>query len=168
MKAIFYRPNTDIELIINLNVSELVCIDTLPRAEFDINIYNKKSYNKNFIGILLNKCIKLNFTLTKTIELDNIFEEKYANPTLFIFDNKETNKRIKYYISTNIEYNICDILENDIETSKIFIVKTLLPEIEIYDYFKTPKILYTFNKLFCDIIKKQDKYKNNFNSYLVL
>lgn len=162
MKAIYYRPIYNIEPILDLSIKELVCVDTLPRAEFDMNIYDSNFYNKNFIGILLNKCIKLDFCLEKIINIQNDFKEKYANSSLLIFKNKELNKTIKYYISTNIDYNMSLLLEDDIKSSKCLIVKTTIPDEEFYTYFINKKILLSFSKIITQIIKKNKNYNKYF------
>ena len=52
---------------------------------------------------------------------------KFANPTLIIFENKETKQIIKYYISTNIKYNMNELLKKDISESTGLIVQGYIP-----------------------------------------
>jgi hypothetical protein len=136
---------------------EFIFVDTKPRSicetkkEFDIN-----NYDRNFIKNLINECEKNDMKLKFIIKLDkkyknkifNIKEKirylfncpKYLKPHLFIFYNESTGQTLKYYISTNIEYNMLPELEKEIEESKAVIVSNYFPKTKLLDYFQNLKI----------------------------
>jgi hypothetical protein len=97
------------------------------------------------------------------------FELKYLNPTLIIFYNSSTNQTIKYYISTNIEYNMNFELSEDIENSEALIVSGTSPSTKILDHFYRPKIFLGYNNTNY-IINNNDYYdeqKRNTITYLL-
>ncbi len=115
------------------NCNEFILIDTKPRSEHDEKYYFYEGFYRNhFLNIVIKKCKKYGFILNQTIELDsnyintiktieldlrNINDIPYINPHLLIFINEFNQKVIKYYISTNIIFNMCPVLEKDIKTS---------------------------------------------------
>jgi hypothetical protein len=62
----------------------------------------------------------------------------YINPHLFIFRNE--NRIIKYYISTNILFNMNKLLEDDIKTSDTLYVAGYFPNEELLKYFSKKMI----------------------------
>jgi hypothetical protein len=56
----------------------------------------------------------------------------YVNPHLFIFKNSD--RIIKYYISTNILFNMNKMLEDDIKTSDTLYVAGYAPDVELLKY----------------------------------
>ena len=120
-KKVLYLGAWDhIELITYIpNCREFIFIDTQPRNEWDNNkVYDEKYYRKEFIPNLKKKLNKYGFKLVNIIELDSTYITNnlspYINPHRFDFYNEITNTLLKYYISTNILYNMCDILKEDI------------------------------------------------------
>ena len=59
---------------------------------------------------------------------------QYINPTLVIFKNN-TGQIVKYYISTNIEYNINKEIINDIKEEDVLIISGYHPNKLILNYF---------------------------------
>ena len=120
---------------------EFIFIDTHPRNDcdslnpnFDIGLYNS-----TFIYELEDKCYKHGFTIESINEIDKLYfqkiislkqhiyylcnkKPKFTNPTLIVFQNKETKQKLKYYVSTNIKFNMNKILRYDIESSDVIIV----------------------------------------------
>ncbi len=166
---------------------EFIFVDKQPRCKnekenlsFDINNYNNK-----FIDDLFNMCNENNFKLKNTVELDNkfknkilslnqkmkylIYEPKYLNPTLLIFKNELTGQTIKYYISTNIEYNMNLELSEEIEDSEGFIVSGNSPSTKILDHFFKSKIFLGYNNTNYIINSNDyyDEYKRNTITYLL-
>jgi hypothetical protein len=148
-------------------------------------MFNINNYNHDFIDNLIEKCKENNFILKDIIELDKkyknniltplqkaqylLFELKYLNPTLLVFYNSITNQTIKYYVSTNIEYNMNLELSEDIENSDGFIVSGLSPSTKILDHFFTPKIFLGYNNTNY-VINSNDFYdeqKRNTITYLL-
>jgi hypothetical protein len=142
---------------------DFIFIDVQPRSEFDNKSFYFGFYRPNFVDELIYKCSQLNFKLTETIELNpqyykSIFSwkqrlyyslfcsvlPKYINPTLLIFKNNITDQTIKYYISTNIEYNMCTKLERDIKESNGLIVSGYHPNVKVLEYFTYPKIFFGY------------------------
>jgi hypothetical protein len=130
-KALYIGANTHIEFTTYLDCKEYIFIDTQPRSEFDTELFfNKSFYRQQFIKKLFEKIQKYDFELINSIELDPTYYKKllngvklpYINPHLFIFFNAKTNSILKYYISTNILYNMNSRLKQDIyETDSLYV-----------------------------------------------
>jgi hypothetical protein len=120
--------------------NEFVLIDTQPRSEHDEKDYFYEGfYRDKFIDRIINTCNKYGFILTDKIELDPNYMKKkisnmypYVNPHLFIFKNSD--RIIKYYISTNILFNMNKMLEDDIKTSDTLYVAGYAPDVELLKY----------------------------------
>ncbi len=137
------------------NCNEFILIDTKPRSEHDEKYYFYKGfYRELFIKIITKKCKKYGFNLDQIIELDtnyinkikniesndniNINSIPYINPHLLIFKN-DSNRIIKYYISTNILFNMCPMLEKDIYEADSLYVAGYYPDCELLKYFLNKK-----------------------------
>jgi hypothetical protein len=126
------------------NCDEFILIDTQPRSQWDINTFCKDLYQKKFIEVLINKFKDYGFILDIEIKLDKNFDDNYhdnycyINPHLFLFKSMNTQrvKIIKYYISTNILYNMTQILEQDIMESDTLYVAGYFPDKELLKYIK--------------------------------
>ena len=127
---------------------EYIFIDLQPLASWDI--FDKKSkttefYRNDFIQHILNKFESNGFMLKNVINLNNIEQElgKYTEPHLMIFENKRLNQIIKYYISTNIRYDLENLncLQKDITESDAFYVAGHHPNKIVLDYFTDKKAL---------------------------
>ena len=126
------------------NCDEFILIDTQPRSEHDEkNYFYEGFYRNKFIDRVIKKCKKYNFILTEKIELDPEYMSaelsanfSYINPHLFIFNNSTNNKKriIKYYISTNILFNMNPTLENDSKTSDPVYVAGYAPDVILLKY----------------------------------
>jgi hypothetical protein len=174
------------------NTKLFIFIDTQPRSEFDSFFYKfykqnyKQFYRPNFLHNL--KSILFNsygFTLDECYCIDKNYYKKiiswkcyysswiykipeYINPFLLVFKNNKTAQTIKYYISTNIKFNINEQIIHDIKTSDGIIVSGYLPDVEILNYFDNPKIFFGYNTSFYIIDEKTfDKnYDNNIIYFL--
>ncbi len=165
--------------------NEFVLIDTQPRSEHDKKDYFVEGlYRPTFLDKVINKCKKIGFTLTDKIELDPNYMSKelsdnfpYVNPHLFIFKNK--SRIIKYYISTNIIFNMTPLLEEDIRTSDTLYVAGYFPDVILLKYLNK-KIncvgdsetvyFYEYDKDENNIISNYiltKEYSNEWNYYLV-
>ena len=154
---------------------KFIFIDTQPRSEHDEPDYFYEGfYRRRFIDGLLVKCHKYGFVLQNEKVLDSDYYknvltirqfEQYQrqtnkseirlefdtgqpcciNPTLLTFVNKKTKQKIKYYVSTNILYNMNDELERDIRESNGLIVSGYLPDGKLLEYFNKPKPFYGYS-----------------------
>lgn len=135
-----------------------IFIDSQPRSEFDSihHKFNNKFYRPNFVNDLISVCKYYGFNFDSYTIIDKkyykyIISKKWyyfswfykipsdINPTILVFINETTKQTIRYYISTNIKFNMNKILENDIATSDGIIVSRYFPETEILHYFSKPK-----------------------------
>lgn len=139
-KKVLYFGSWDHIEVVNYfhKCNEFVLIDTQPRSEFDKkNYFYEGFYREKFLNRVIKKCKKYGFTLEETIELDPNYNKHlsnlpYINPHLLIFKNNE--RVIKYYISTNILFNMTPLLEDDIKTSDTLYVAGYYPDIELFKY----------------------------------
>jgi hypothetical protein len=144
---------------------EYVFINTLPRSKNDTYNYSDRAYDNEFFNQLLIQCKAYGFFILNIQEMDNeyykkifslkktlyysFFEKpKYINPTLVTFINIINQKILKYYISTNIEYNMNNLLKNDINDCDVFIINEYIPNEKILEYFEKPKIFIGYSNTF--------------------
>uniref|UniRef100_A0A6C0HU97 Uncharacterized protein n=1 Tax=viral metagenome TaxID=1070528 RepID=A0A6C0HU97_9ZZZZ len=153
--------------------NEFIFIDTLPRSEHDIkNYFYEGFYRESFVEDITEEFKKNGFELTDNIELDSNYN---INPHLLIFNN--TRQIVKYYISTNILFNMNKMLEKDIYESDTLYINGYHPDIELLKYFGSRKInlvgdsdtLYyiDFEEDDNNIIKHLIHNNNNYNYYLL-
>jgi hypothetical protein len=138
------------------NCNEFVLIDTKPRSEHDEKEYfYEEFYREHFLKTVIKKCEKHGFILNEIIELDsnyintikiielkphninmnrNIINIPYINPHLLIFMNDSKKQTIKYYISTNILFNMYSVLEEDIKSCDTLYVAGYHPDIILLNY----------------------------------
>ena len=64
-----------------------------------------------------------------------------------LFIHKNTQQRIIYYISTNINLNITPKLRDDISSSDAIIVSEYFSEINILEYFNNTKIFIGYSNI---------------------
>jgi len=159
---------------------QFVFIDTQPRSEYDSSNKNfyKKFYKEHFLNDLIASCQYYGFILDSFTVLDkkyykNIISKKWyfsswfykipadINPTLLIFSNRKTKQSIRYYISTNIKFNMNPILRDDIATCDGFIVSDYFAELKILDYFVTPMVFFGYTNTSYNITKSFDSDINN-------
>jgi hypothetical protein len=122
------------------NCNEFILIDTQPRTQWECVSFSKEFYQKNFIEVLINKCKDYGFILDIELKLDNNMDKQYPyiNPHLFLFKNTSNGitRIIKYYISTNIIYNMTPILEKDIIECDTLYIGGYHPDKELLKYIK--------------------------------
>ncbi len=182
---------------------EFVFVDTQPRSEFDVqNSFYDGFYRKNFYSGLMSTMDGLDFILEKTEELDSEYFTNilslsqriswlgnvkqtfpYICPTLLVFFNYKSGQKLKYYISTNILYNMYFDLENDIKSSDGLIVsgyhpdKILLnyltPQINLFCYDRTcykidPNEIDNLDNLINWAFENPDKINNYFSNIIIV
>ena len=165
-KVIYLGVGCHIDPVVHLpNVNEFVFIDIQPCSEFDNKSFNKDFYKTNFYDELIQKCTILGFDLQLIKELDNKYYKKiftikqkiyyfycykktpkFINPTLLVFTNNKTKQILKYYISTNILYNMNELLLDDIRESDALIMSGYNPHTKLLNYFDKPKIFLGYSK----------------------
>ena len=151
---------------------EFICIDTQPRNIFDNQLFYAEYYKHDFYDDLIHKCTCYGFKLKSEEILDkkyykyiftikqrlyySLYSQKphHINPTLLIFYNEKTEQTIKYYMSTNIEYNMCTNLQQDIEEADALVVSRYHPNIKVLEYFTKPKIFIGYSNISYDIDEK--------------
>ena len=160
-KILYIGTGLHVEPVLDFpNTKEFIFIDTLPRNEWDNDMPFTK-IRKEFADTLYDKLENFpshigKFRLKDIITLDNLYHTKiltkvqqlyykyftklpkFINPTLLVFTNSITNQTIKYYISTNIEYNMTSMLMDDITTSDALIVSGHIPTINLLGYLINP------------------------------
>jgi hypothetical protein len=159
-KKVLYLGASDHIEVVNIfpNCNEFILVDTKPRSEHDVKYYFYEGfYRINFLKAVINKLKKYGFILDKTIELEpnyvNLIETietnnhntnkdlntiSYINPHLLLFKNEENNNRIvKYYISTNILFNMNSLLRTDIYEADTLYDAGYHPNIELLKYFSS-------------------------------
>lgn len=167
------------------NVKEFVFIDTLPRNEFDLpNKLHTNHYKEQFITKLVTKFVDSSFTAVDVETLDDTYANTLMNckqkiyykfhrlpefilPTLITFVNHNTSQLVKYYVSTNILYNMTYILKQDINTSDAVIVKDYSPDMSLLSYFDKQKIFIGYNTGYYGIdINKKSRDPNDIIYFL--
>jgi len=143
------------------NANEFVFVDTLPRSSWDHTKFISKLYDNFFINALNTNLKIQGFELIRRIEIDPTYYKKimtcnqrlftrfhnikYVNPCLLIYLNDKTNKTIRYYVSTNIEYNMNKLLRYDIKTSDSLLISSYVPNAILMKYMETPKKLFGYS-----------------------
>jgi hypothetical protein len=145
---------------------EFIFVDTMPRSQFDKSSHFEPAfYSHHFIDNLINQCYKLNFYLVDIEDLDKKYFKKilsikqrflwlnkvkqkfpYISPTLITFYNTNTQQTLKYYVSTNILYNMNCQLESDCKTATGLIISGYHPNIKLLNYIKRPLELYCYSQ----------------------
>jgi len=163
-KILYIGAGTHLTPISHIYASEYVFIDTQPRSEFDELNWDYRFYKENFYSSLIINARQLRFTLCDIILLDphyfnsltlhvlknsnqennTSFEYLHLNPTLLVFQNLNTGQKLKYYISTNIQFNMCSKLHDDILNSNGLIISGYHPNNELFTYIKNPINLYCY------------------------
>lgn len=165
-------------------VKEFIFIDTQPRSEFDDKSFYQGFYKQNFYDDLIHKCICFGFHLKSKEVLDSTYYKSiftlwqriyyslwnvlphHINPTLLTFFNERTRQTIKYYISTNIEYNMTVSLQQDIEEADALVVSGYHPNIKLLEYFTKPKIFIGYSNTCYDLNKDKEEEDNSIISVL--
>jgi hypothetical protein len=155
-KVLYLGAGNNIEVVNYFpKCNEFILIDTQPRSEHDTKDYFYEGfYRDKFFNRVIKKCEKYGFILKEIIELEpnyikniktietsseymnNISDIPYINPHLLIFKNnlKNDSRTIKYYISTNILFNMNPMLEDDIKSSDTLYVAGYFPDIILLNY----------------------------------
>jgi len=154
------------------NTKEFVFVDTLPRSQHDGLIVEGKYfydgfYRHKFISLLIQKCKKYGFEITSTkvfnqeyynnkllIEQKELygFKENFnlkfpnINSELVVFENNVTKQKIKYYISTNILFDMNKLLQMDISESSGLVISGYHPDKKILDWISNPIELYCYSQ----------------------
>jgi len=166
---------------------EFLFIDTQPRSEFDSECpqFHIGFYRKKFVDYLIDICEDFGFILESEYVIDNKYHQKVLslkqqlyyffdktkiiNPTLLVFTNKTTNQTIKYYISTNIKFNMTPILKQNIESCDGIIISGYHPCRELLNYFTNSKLFIGYTETCYNIVDNNnitDEDKNNIIYFL--
>ena len=149
-KLLYIGANTHLAPVRHFpNTKEFVFIDTQPRSEFDKeNIFETCFYRHRFYKRLLRTLSQYGFILLSTTVLDKQYVKthyQHCNPTLLYFSNPVTRQTVKYYISTNILYNMCPVLEQDIRQTDGLIISGYHPHQKVLDYLPKSITWYCYN-----------------------
>ena len=149
------------------NATEYIYVDTLPRAEKDGYFIKSRFYRGQFIDQIVAGLLKRGFVLSSIIVLNPDYTWKIAsvrqkirhgigkmlqlpsleltqvNPAKYTFVNRQHNKIVKYYVNTNIKYNMIHELHNDIRCSDAIVISSSVPNSILLNYFYTPKLFVT-------------------------
>lgn len=142
---------------------QFIFIDSQPRSEFDSTHpkFYTGFYRQHFINDLIASCQHYGFIFDSYTILDKNYYKKIIsrkwyysswfykippdiNPTILVFINKKTKQTIRYYISTNIKFNMNKKLEDDISSCDGIIVSGYFPETILLQYFKNPKVFFGY------------------------
>jgi hypothetical protein len=157
--------------------NEFVFVDTLPRSEFDREgIFYEDCFCHDFVNDLIKKCSKKGFILLLDEMLDEqyfikimswyqrwIFLNKvkqtfpYICPTRLTFYNNETNQTLKYYVSTNIDFNSpINSLSTDLSTCDGLIVSGFHPPMCLLYFIYTPLKLFGYSGTVFKLSKEEE------------
>jgi hypothetical protein len=143
--------------LLKKGIKEFVCIDTQPRSEYDQTSFFPEFYRLQFTKKLLETCKTFGFEHISSTVLDADYIRKIgiasevidteirkrmnfstvykdACPTLLKFRNAKTDQTLHYYISTNILYNMCPTLEEDLRGCSGLIISGYFPHKTILTY----------------------------------
>jgi hypothetical protein len=183
-KILYIGAGLDLDVLEHfVSTKEFVFVDVQPRSEFDSpNSFYEGFYRKNFYPGLIELAREYGFELEKSEELDsdyfvNILDLTqrlkwlnkvketfpFINPTLLIFFNQTTGQKLKYYMSTNILYNMYWDLENDIRSSDGLIISGFHPDKILLKYISSPINLYCYDET---CYKLDDKEVDNFDNLI--
>ena len=157
-----------------------VFIDSQPRSEFDSECpkFNSQFHNPQFLTNLIESCRHYGFNIESYYTIDKKYYKKIisktwyymswfykppsnVNPAMLVFHNKRTRQKIIYYVSTNIKFNMNNILENDISTCDGIIISGYLPEAEILQHFSRTKIFFGYTNTSYNVDTKSSQIKDN-------
>ncbi len=148
-KLLYIGAGIDLSCVVYYTyIKQFVFIDTQPRSEFDTDKFYPGFHRDRFYSNLIRVYNKYGFNLIKESIIDSSYSEKlgidkvtnynYINPTLLVFYNKDTVQYIHYYISTNIRYNMCSMLECDISEADCLYISGHHPDSELLKYITKP------------------------------
>jgi hypothetical protein len=167
--------------------NEFVYVDTLPRSEFDRKgTFREYYYRDDFVDRLKDSLKDKGFMFLYEEVLDPeyftdilswyqrlVYLNKvkqtfpYICPTRLIFYNNNTKQTLKYYVSTNLEYNMPDnYLCSDLETCDGWIVSGFHPPKCLSYYISMPLIFYGYSSTVF-VIKDKDREEDTLISWMV-
>lgn len=144
------------------NVSKFIFVDTQPRSEHDSQVFDPDFYRDTFADDILAAAKKMSIILIDSHTIDSSYypSDEYKlphmNPTLLTFVHMHTNQMIRYYISTNIRYNMNRWLIDDIKQSDALIVSGYYPDIILYNYLSDRPIQFIGYSKTCYTINAND------------
>jgi len=186
-KILYFGASLNIQTVRDFpNVKKFIFIDNQPRSKSDRYYFSDRDYNNKFIDQLMIVTNDYGFYLSNIFILDETYHKKILNikkmvyysffqlpsninPELYVFINDETKQEIKYYISTNVEYNMNYSLLCDIRDSDALILNEYIPNIKLFDYIDKMKILIGyFNTYFSSDNNYIDILSNKFIKYYLI
>ena len=166
-KIMYIGAGLDLNPIDDLKkANEFIFVDTLPRSEFDREgKFRDYYYRDDFVDCLKDKCKQKGFILLYEEDLEPQYFTKilswyqrivwlnkvkqtfpYICPTRLIFFNNNTNQTLKYYVSTNIDYNMpIDCLFKDLQSCDGWIVSGFHPPKILTFFIYMPLIFYGYS-----------------------
>jgi hypothetical protein len=144
---------------------DFVFIDSLPINEYGVD-YDKSMYCKNFIKDLLHETNKYSFNKVNetVVSVQYDIDNKYLNPTCFIFNNKD--RRLIYYVSTGLpKYINNEHIQKDISNSDTLIISGHHPNNCFLKYMSNKINLVYYSKTWIpktiEELKEQLDYEEN-------
>jgi hypothetical protein len=116
------------------DAKKFILVDSQPKTQW--------GYNKRFVDDVIREYESRDFVLMNIEETQessfSFFKtDEYTNPHLFIFKKGDTT--IKYYMSTDIMYNMVQELAEDISKTDTLYINGYFPSCRLFEYFKGPK-----------------------------
>lgn len=161
--------------------TEYIYVDTMPRAEKDGYYLKSRLYRGQFIDQVIVNMLKRGFVLASIVVLNADYTWKIAsirqklkhgigklmgvrslelqqvNPTKYTFVNRAFNKKVKYYMNTNVKYNMDAELHHDIMYSDAVVVSGSVPPKMIVEHFYKPKMFVTRESGFRHLYMNDDR-----------
>ena len=116
---------------------KFILVDSQPSTQW--------GYNKHFVDDVIREYESRDFVLMNIEETQEYFSSfsffktnEYTNPHLFIFKRGD-GTTIKYYMSTDIMYNMTQELAKDISKTDTLYINGYFPSCRLFEYFKGPK-----------------------------
>ena len=164
---------------------EFIFVDTLPRSEFDKNRFDPIYYRTKFTTELIKNCKRKDFFLVGEPKILNkqytsnilTFSQKiyywftnlekeypFICPTLLTFYNYNTKQTLKYYISTNLRYNMPnEQLIDDLKSCDGLIVSGHAPDEVLKNYITFPLNFIGYSDT---VYIYENKYEYTFLNYI--
>lgn len=128
-----------------------ICVDSQPFSEYGRgSVFDTEMYRYYFIEQLIGTYAQIGFVLLSRKIYNNNYQD--IQPELFVFWNKETHQRIKYYTSTDILYDLNPKLIADIQQTTALIVSRYFPHKVLLDYIQPPIDFYGYDTTVWDYI----------------
>ena len=165
--------------------ANFIFVDTQPRSGFDSsNSFNDGFYNTGFVSNIIIDYAHIGFTVDTIVLLDEQYYKKilnttpqqlinymecpieYINPTLFVFINHVTKQTIKYYVSTNILYNMNDELSTDLKKANGLIISGYYPDKQLLTHISCPIHFFGYTETYYGVITAENFDESELNTIM--